>query len=180
MPLRLVVCLGFLLSGTSFVASQNCYVYQEDELLDSLILRRPEQDTSKLFRIGKTQVGEFNKRHKWGQGECLNSEGLERYRQEMKELERQIVCIESLLISVISSFDSIASATTLRAIQDFQREKKLCLIRSETALYVDESVVDFTNNLRTYFRETGINELVARNYEQWLEKEIAQLGLGEL
>ncbi|MEM9525355.1 MAG: hypothetical protein AAGA31_02045 [Bacteroidota bacterium] len=182
MPLRFVFWLGFLLLGANFVASQDCYVYQENKLVDSLVFDTPtgnvpRTDTSIIMRLGYQRISVLTERCREVEGTCFSRRSLEKIQKEIQIEQDLILRLEALWMAVMPAFDSIINVSIQRAIQDFKQKKKLCLIRAETLLYTDESAIDVTPEILFYLRAVGINEIVTRRYDLWLEEEIGRLGL---
>lgn len=187
MVLRLLTLLFFFVCTTSFCTGQHFYVYDEEKLIDSLVVSWPaglvaENDRIKLEHLWKSKIEEIEVWIADMQGCRLSpfsKENLEQTQEKFLEEQRLLKSADDLLHRIPPAFDSIINFTLTERIQQFSLENDIPLVPAHAILYKEESSIDLSYPLVEMLRKTKSDALAIESYRNWLSAEIIRLELDD-
>jgi len=185
MALRLLTLLFFSVCTTSFCVGQHFYVYDEEKLMDSLMISLPEalsakQDSLYISTLGKHKIDSLNTWMHSIQERCsFSQEFIDSVNEKLQKEQHLLEGADYLLHKIMPTFDSIVRVNISDRIQEFTMDNELVLLPSYALLYSNGNSIDLSNPLVEMLQKTETDLLATKNYEAWLRAEIIRLELDE-
>lgn len=182
---RLLALLFFSFCTTSYCVGQTYYVYDEEKLMDSLIVSLPEalsakQDSLYISTLGKYRIDSLNAWMHSIQGRCsFSQEFIDSVNEKLQKEQDTLKKADDLLSRLVPTFDSIVRVNITDRIQEFTVNNELVLLPSYALLYSDGNSIDLTYPLVEMLRKSKSDALASEIYKAWLSDKIIQLGLDD-